>query len=60
MKVLSPANRRSPQLPILSLDYWNPDDPATIREIYRRERALGHSPYVATINLDQIVDPPLT
>jgi polysaccharide biosynthesis protein PelA len=60
IKLLSPANRRSPQLPILSLDYWKPDEPETIREIYRRERGLGHSPYVGTINLDQIVDAPLT
>ena len=52
---LNPATRRSPSLPILSLDYWDPSDTGTIAEIYRRERELGHHPYVATRSLDQIV-----
>lgn len=47
------AGRRA--LPVLSLDYWDPEDRTTIREIYRQERALGHHPYVATRLLDQIV-----
>jgi len=53
--LLQPAKHREPPLPILSLDYWDPDDPTTIAEIYRRERDLGHHPYVATQHLDQIV-----
>ena len=52
---LNPATRRSPSLPILSLDYWDPSDTGTIAEIYRRERELGHHPYVATRSLDRIV-----
>jgi hypothetical protein len=52
---LNPATSRSPSLPILSLDYWDPSDTGTIAEIYRRERELGHHPYVATRSLDQIV-----
>jgi uncharacterized protein (TIGR01370 family) len=60
IKVLAPRKNRSPELPVLSLDYWNPDDPATIREIYRIERSFGASPYVGTIALDQIVQPPAT
>jgi uncharacterized protein (TIGR01370 family) len=55
---LRPARERSPRLPVLSLDYWDPADPETIREIYRRERALGHTPYVGTILLDQIIPEP--
>jgi polysaccharide biosynthesis protein PelA len=55
LALLKPATRRRPPLPILSLDYWDPDDPLTIAEIYRRERELGHHPYVATRSLDQIV-----
>lgn len=55
LTLLQPAMRRDPPLPILSLDYWNPDDPSTIAEIYRRERELGHHPYVATRSLDVIV-----
>ncbi|WGD49478.1 endo alpha-1,4 polygalactosaminidase [Bradyrhizobium sp. CB1650] len=55
LELLQPATRRIPPLPILSLDYWNPDDASTIAEIYRRERELGHHPYVATRSLDLIV-----
>jgi polysaccharide biosynthesis protein PelA len=55
LAMLSPAASRQPPLPILSLDYWDPEDPKTIAEIYGRERGLGHHPYVATRLLDQIV-----
>jgi hypothetical protein len=55
LMLLKPAARRSRPLPILSLDYWDPYDGETIAEIYRRERELGHHPYVATRLLDQIV-----
>lgn len=55
LTLLDPAVRRRPPLPILSLDYWDPNDSRTIAEIYRRERELGHHPYVATRSLDQIV-----
>ena len=55
LALLQPAMRRDPPLPVLSLDYWNPDDTSTIAEIYRRERELGHHPYVATRSLDLIV-----
>lgn len=55
LALLRPAAERRPPLPILSLDYWYPDDVSTIAEIYRRERELGHHPYVATRLLDRIV-----
>jgi uncharacterized protein (TIGR01370 family) len=55
LTLLKPAARRWPPLPILSLDYWDPTDTRTIAEIYRRERELGHHPYVATRSLDQVV-----
>ena len=55
LAMLCPAASRRPPLPILSLDYWDPNDPKTIGEIYSRERTLGHHPYVATRLLDQIV-----
>jgi uncharacterized protein (TIGR01370 family) len=58
VSLLQPAARRRPPLPILSLDYWHPDDVTTIAEIYHRERALGHHPYVATRLLDRIVAEP--
>jgi uncharacterized protein (TIGR01370 family) len=55
LTLLKPVVRRRPPLPILSLDYWDPNDARTMAEIYRRERELGHHPYVATRLLDQIV-----
>jgi len=55
LELLKPATNRRPPLPVLSLDYWDPDDEQTIAEIYRRERQLGHHPYVATRSLDRIV-----
>jgi polysaccharide biosynthesis protein PelA len=55
LALLNPAVCRRPPLPILSLDYWDPGDAITISEIYRRERELGHHPYVGTRLLDQIV-----
>jgi polysaccharide biosynthesis protein PelA len=55
LTLLDPAARRRPPLPILSLDYWDPNDAGTIAEIYRRQRVLGHHPYVATRSLDRIV-----
>jgi len=55
LMLLDPAARRHPALPILSLDYWDPEDTNTIAEIYRREREIGHHPYVATRSLDIIV-----
>jgi polysaccharide biosynthesis protein PelA len=52
--LLAPARERKPSLPVLSLDYWDPADAAGVREIYRRQRALGHLPYVATPLLNEI------
>jgi hypothetical protein len=58
LALLAPAVRRSRPLPILSLDYWAPEDTATIELIYRRERKLGHHPYVTTPLMDRIVPEP--
>jgi len=57
-ELLRPARERRRPLPILSLDYWAPEDGETIRKIYDHERSLGHSPYVATILLDQVMEEP--
>jgi hypothetical protein len=58
LALLRPAVQRPLHVPVLSLDYWCPDDSATIREIYGRERLLGHYPYVATRALDKIIPEP--
>jgi polysaccharide biosynthesis protein PelA len=57
-QALAPLRDASPPVPILSLDYWDPEDPDTIREIYACERALGHRPYVAQLLLDKIMREP--
>lgn len=57
--LLEPARAMTPPMPVFSLDYWDPDDTDGIRAIYARERAMGHTPYVATILLDRVVlEPP--
>ncbi|HEY7643992.1 MAG TPA: endo alpha-1,4 polygalactosaminidase [Hyphomicrobiales bacterium] len=58
LALLTPVKRWWWAPPILSLDYWAPEDTATIEQIYRRERKLGHHPYVATPLLDRIVPEP--
>jgi polysaccharide biosynthesis protein PelA len=45
-------------LRICSLDYWDPSDRKEIRHIYQVERANGFAPYVATRELDRIVQAP--
>lgn len=58
LSLLAPALRRQTRLPVLSLDYWDPEDVGTIKKIYLRERQLGHHPYVATRTLDRIIPEP--
>ena len=58
LALLAPARDARPPLLILSLDYWDPADAAGLGEIYRRQLALGHQPYVATPLLDTITPGP--
>ena len=59
LRLLEPVKQRATSpLPILSLDYWNPDDRVTIQELYRRERELGHYPYVSTRALNDVFSEP--
>ncbi|SDF05443.1 extracellular protein [Thalassobaculum litoreum DSM 18839] len=58
VEILQQAQRKNPDLSVLSLDYWDPADTRTIAEIYRVQRENGFSPYVATIDLDRIVPEP--
>jgi hypothetical protein len=53
--LLQAARKRCPSLRIFTLDYWNPDDRAGLRKIYRVQRANGFEPYVSTIALDRVV-----
>jgi uncharacterized protein (TIGR01370 family) len=58
LSLLALATKGVKPLPILSLDYWDPEDANTVREIYLRQRQLGHHPYVATRMLDRIIREP--
>ena len=58
VRLLNAARRRRPNLEVLTLDYWNPDDKDGIARIYAEQRKNGFSPYVATIELDRLVGEP--
>ncbi len=58
LALIARAAHRRPPLPILSLDYWQPKDLTGIRQIYQRERDLGHLPYVATRLLETVIAEP--
>ena len=56
--IINAAKTRQPGLRIFTLDYWNPEDTKGIARIYSEQRGNGFSPYVATIELDRIVEEP--
>ena len=53
--LLQDAQVRSPQLKIVTLDYWDPDDVQGIRQLYAIQRAHGFVPYVATPDLRRLI-----
>lgn len=55
---LKAAQAANPALRLTTLDYWNPADPATIAELYAKERRAGFHPYVATLALDRLHQEP--
>lgn len=58
VEILHAAQRRNPNLTVITLDYWNPSDEEGLRHIYSRERANGFHPYVSTIELDRLIAEP--
>jgi len=56
--ILHQAQKKFPHLEVFTLDYWNPDDPEGIAQIYQKQRENGFRPYVATIALDRIIPEP--
>ncbi|HJT41317.1 MAG TPA: endo alpha-1,4 polygalactosaminidase [Sphingobium sp.] len=58
-KLLS-AKRANPALGLMTLDYWDPADEATVASLYARERAAGFQPYVSTLALDRLIPEPRT
>ncbi len=55
---LQAAQKARPELKVMTLDYWDPEDKPGIAKLYQSERALGFNPYVATIDLRRIVPEP--
>jgi uncharacterized protein (TIGR01370 family) len=55
---LKAAKRRNPRLTIMTLDYWNPDDRATVARIYELQRKNGFLPQVSVIGLDRVLREP--
>lgn len=53
--VLKDALRYNPALRLLTIDYADPADQALRTTLYREQRKAGFVPYVATIDLRQIV-----
>ena len=58
LRMLQLVREQYRSLPILTLDYWDPDDAAGIVRIYQAQRQRGFIPYVATIALDRIIAEP--
>jgi len=58
LSLLSPVRDGWSRVQVLSLDYWDPKDRATIKKIYADARRLGCQPYVATRLLDRILPEP--
>lgn len=56
---LEGALAQFPNLQVMSLDYWDPNDPATVEQIYRVERNNGFVPYVTDISLQNITPEPV-
>ncbi len=55
---LEATRARNPQLGIMTLDYWEPGDAATLKQIYAGQRARGYLPYVSIPALDRVVVEP--
>jgi polysaccharide biosynthesis protein PelA len=55
---LREAGRHNPRIGLYSLDYWDPKDTVMLKRIYDQQRRNGLIPYVATIELNQLVEEP--
>ncbi|MBF8272981.1 MAG: hypothetical protein HW380_2086 [Magnetococcales bacterium] len=47
-----------PRLGLYSLDYWDPSDTRGVAAIYRQQRDHGLTPYVSTMELNQVFPEP--
>lgn len=58
VKELKDAQKLNPELEIYTLDYWDIKDTQNVKKIYETQRAQGFIPYVATLQLNEIVTEP--
>lgn len=58
VKELKDAQKLNPDLEIYTLDYWDIKDTQNVKKIYETQRAQGFIPYVATLQLNEIVPEP--
>lgn len=58
VNLLQAAQKKFPELQIMTLDYWEPTDSKGILRIYNEQRKNGFSPYVSTIELDRVISEP--
>ena len=58
VRMLKEAQERHPKLAVYTLDYADIRDTAAIKDLYARERTHGFMPYVATVELDELVGEP--
>ncbi len=58
VRILQSVRERRPQVRVLTLDYWDPADPAGVARIYAEQRKNGFNPYVSTVELDRVVPEP--
>lgn len=59
VELLHTLQQKFPNLQVLTLDYWDADDPEMVSKIYAVQSQNGFSPYVATIGLDRVVARPV-
>ena len=59
LRRIAAAKVANPKLQVYALDYWDPEDRASIATIYRSQRKAGLVPYVATIALDRVIAEPV-
>lgn len=57
-EMLKKEQGKSPQLKVVTIDYWPTDDKKTIKRIYAAQRAQGFIPYVTTPDLQALMPEP--
>lgn len=58
LALLHATRKHHPRMRFFALDYWDPEERPAIDRLYRSARANGFHPYVATIQLNRIIQRP--